>query len=92
MRDTDFRRWWAEHDVIQHTYGVKRLRHPVVGDLTLDYEALTVTDAPAGSPSERDLRLLADLPLSAPVSLGADGQRSKTPLRVPKSSAPSSSV
>lgn len=44
-RDTDFRRWWADHDMFRHTHGYKRLRHPVVGDLTLDYESLTVTRA-----------------------------------------------
>jgi hypothetical protein len=59
----------AEHDVFRHAYGTKHLHHPVVGDLTLDYEALTVTDDPEqtlglhtaepGSPSERALRLLA---------------------------------
>jgi hypothetical protein len=69
VRDTDFRRWWADHDVFRHTYGYKRLRHPVVGDLTLDYESLTVTGDPeqslglytaaAGSASEQALRLLA---------------------------------
>jgi transcriptional regulator with XRE-family HTH domain len=80
LRDKDFRRWWAEHDVVVHTYGVKRLRHPVVGELTLDYEALTVTDDPEqtlglhtaapGSPSEHGLRLLAALPLPVPAVSG----------------------
>ena len=69
VRDTDFRRWWADHDVFQHGYGYKRLHHPVVGDLTLDYESLTVAGDPEqslglhtaepGSPSEQALRLLA---------------------------------
>src|ERR1700684_1808998 len=69
VRDTDFRRWWADHDVVRYSYGTKRLHHPVVGDLTLDYEALAVTDDPEqslslhtaepGSPSEQALRLLA---------------------------------
>ena len=26
VRDTDFRRWWADHDVFRHTHGYKRLR------------------------------------------------------------------
>ncbi|MDX6336346.1 MAG: hypothetical protein QOG05_3686 [Streptosporangiaceae bacterium] len=69
VRDTDFRRWWADHDVFAHTYGYKRLHHPVVGDLTLNYESLTITGDPEqslglhtadpGSPSEQALRLLA---------------------------------
>ncbi|MFC4031225.1 helix-turn-helix domain-containing protein [Streptomyces polygonati] len=69
VRDPDFRRWWADHDVHRRTFGSKRFHHPVVGDLTLDYEALTVTGDPdqvlglytaePGSPSEEALRLLA---------------------------------
>ena len=69
VRDPDFRRWWADHDVFQHTHGYKRLRHPVVGELTLDYESLTVTGDPEqslglytaapGSASEQALHLLA---------------------------------
>jgi transcriptional regulator with XRE-family HTH domain len=69
LRDEDFRRWWAEHDVLRRTYGAKHLHHPVVGDLVLDYEALAVTGDPdqtlgiytaePGSPSHEALRLLA---------------------------------
>ncbi|MGW1707782.1 MmyB family transcriptional regulator [Streptomyces sp. NPDC002206] len=28
---------WADHDVQAHTTGTKRLHHPLVGDLALDY-------------------------------------------------------
>jgi transcriptional regulator with XRE-family HTH domain len=69
LRDRDFRRWWADHDVLLRTHGAKRYHHPVVGDLVLDYEALTPTGDPdqtlglhtaePGSPSEQALRLLA---------------------------------
>jgi transcriptional regulator with XRE-family HTH domain len=69
LRDEDFRRWWADHDVTRRTFGSKHFHHPVVGDLTLDYEALAVTGDPdqvlgiytaePGSPSEEALRLLA---------------------------------
>ena len=68
-RDADFRRWWADHDVFRHAHGSKRLHHPLVGELTLDYEALTVAGDPEqtlglhtaepDSPSEHALRLLA---------------------------------
>jgi transcriptional regulator with XRE-family HTH domain len=68
--DGDFRRWWAEHEVWRHSHGCKVLRHPLVGELTLTFESLTVTDDPEqrlglytadpGSPSERALRSLAD--------------------------------
>jgi transcriptional regulator with XRE-family HTH domain len=69
VRDEDFRRWWAEHDVYQRTHGTKHYRHPVVGDLILGYEALAQTGdhdqvlgvhtVEPGSPSEESLRLLA---------------------------------
>ena len=78
VRDEDFRRWWAEHEVLRHTYGTKHLHHPLVGDLTLAYEALTVTDDPEqtlglhtaepGSPSEQALRLLANWTGDAPTA------------------------
>jgi transcriptional regulator with XRE-family HTH domain len=69
LRDQDFRRWWADHDVMTRTHGTKQYHHPLVGDLTLGYEAFTPTDDPEqllalhttepGSPSEHALRLLA---------------------------------
>ncbi|NEE00802.1 helix-turn-helix domain-containing protein [Phytoactinopolyspora halotolerans] len=45
-----FRAWWEEHGVYQRTFGSKRLRHPVVGDLTVQYETLTM-------PGDRDQAL-----------------------------------
>ena len=39
-RSEEFRVRWAAHDVKLHRTGVKRFHHPVVGDLTLDFEAL----------------------------------------------------
>ncbi|MFC4944357.1 helix-turn-helix domain-containing protein [Pseudonocardia sp. GCM10023141] len=69
LRDTDFRRWWAEGEVYFRSHGAKRYHHPVVGDLVLGYEALTPTDDPEqtlglhtaepGSPSAERLQLLA---------------------------------
>ncbi|MGW4483592.1 helix-turn-helix domain-containing protein [Amycolatopsis sp. NPDC004368] len=69
LRDQDFRRWWADHDVFERTHGVKHYHHPLVGELTLGYEAMTPVDDPEqtlgittvepGSPSEERLRLLA---------------------------------
>jgi transcriptional regulator with XRE-family HTH domain len=38
----DFRGWWNEHRVYQRTHGSKHLRHPVVGELTVDYETFTM--------------------------------------------------
>ncbi|MEV4786748.1 helix-turn-helix transcriptional regulator [Streptomyces tuirus] len=42
----EFRRLWADHLVKPCDYGVKLLRHPVAGLLTLPYETLTVPAAP----------------------------------------------
>lgn len=75
-----FRRWWADHDVLRRSHGVKRFRHPLVGDLEITYEALKLPDDPEqtifiynvepGSRSEQAMRLLAsltELPLEAAV-------------------------
>jgi transcriptional regulator with XRE-family HTH domain len=35
VQDPDFRRWWADHDVNQHTFGVRHCHHGLVGDLEL---------------------------------------------------------
>lgn len=74
LKSDEFRRLWARHDIRQKSRETKRFRHPQVGDLTLDYESLTVNSAPGqqlvvyqaepGSPSEQALALLG--------SLGAD--------------------
>jgi transcriptional regulator with XRE-family HTH domain len=68
-RDEQFRQWWDEHDVALRGKGTKKLRHPVVGELTLDWDTLTcatdpeqsiiVWTAAPGSPSHDALRLLA---------------------------------
>lgn len=41
-----FARWWEEHHVYQRTFGDKRFRHPVVGELTLQYETLVLPGDP----------------------------------------------
>jgi transcriptional regulator with XRE-family HTH domain len=38
----EFAAWWQEHRVFQRTHGDKRFRHPIVGDLTLQYESLSL--------------------------------------------------
>jgi transcriptional regulator with XRE-family HTH domain len=68
-RSPEFRQWWEEHRVQQRTYGSKRMRHPVVGELTVDFETLTFPGDPEirlfifttaiGSPSRRALERLA---------------------------------
>ena len=39
-RSEVFRTRWADHNVRFHRTGIKRLHHPVVGDLTLPYESM----------------------------------------------------
>lgn len=41
----DFRRLWAENDVRNHGFGVKRLAHPLAGPLTLETAAFQVEGA-----------------------------------------------
>jgi hypothetical protein len=43
-KSDEFARRWARHDVKIHRSGVKHLRHPLVGELALPYEAM---DLPA---------------------------------------------
>ncbi|MGN9841671.1 helix-turn-helix transcriptional regulator [Nonomuraea sp. H19] len=71
LKSADFRRLWARHDIRQKTRETKRFHHPVVGELTLDYESLTINSAPGqqlvvyqaepGSSSEHALFLLGSL-------------------------------
>ena len=80
-RSPEFRTWWREHRVYQRTSGTKRFHHPVVGDLTVDYETLTLPGDPdqtlfvystePGSPSQQALRTLASW--SLPTSGAARG-------------------
>jgi len=55
MRSESFGRWWADHKVLVRTFGQKRLRHPQVGDLTIDYQAFTM-------PGQDDQTLFVYLP------------------------------
>jgi transcriptional regulator with XRE-family HTH domain len=68
-RSEEFRVRWAAHHVKLHRTGVKRFHHPVVGELTLDFERLDLPGDPdqkilfysaePGSPSRERLDLLA---------------------------------
>ena len=70
VKSAEFRSWWAEHDVTERSHGTKRYHHPLVGDLTFDYECLSVPGDPdqtlcvytteSGSASETALQLLAN--------------------------------
>ena len=41
VRDHHFRRWWAGHHVAIKRRGTRTFRHPVVGDITLDWDTLS---------------------------------------------------
>jgi transcriptional regulator with XRE-family HTH domain len=68
-RSDDFRQRWAAHNVRFHRTGSKKLHHPVVGDLELNFEAmefpsdpgltLLVYTAAAGTPTADALTMLA---------------------------------
>ena len=68
-RSEVFRTLWAAHDVHTHSTGLKRFQHPVVGELSLTFEAMELVADPGltmfvytaepGSKSEQALNLLA---------------------------------
>lgn len=41
-RSADFRTWWGGHTVRTHITGSKRIRHPIVGEMTLSFETLAL--------------------------------------------------
>ena len=45
-RSTEFRTWWGSHSVRTHSTGTKRINHPIVGEMTLGYQTLTIQSAP----------------------------------------------
>jgi hypothetical protein len=69
VADADFRQWWAGRQPTGLRVGSKRLRHPVAGDLTLDWDTLTspadpsqhlvIWTAEPGTRSHDGLRFLA---------------------------------
>ncbi|WP_160145006.1 MmyB family transcriptional regulator [Actinacidiphila yanglinensis] len=83
VHSEDFRRLWADHQVKEKTYGVKRLRHPLAGDLDFGYETLALPGepdqllvaytAPAGSPTAERLALLASWNAGGSVDRAGSG-------------------
>jgi transcriptional regulator with XRE-family HTH domain len=77
VRSPEFRTWWARHDVQAKTRGTKRMLHPVVGELTLDYESFAVQGATGqllyvyhpepDSPSAQALALLGSMAAPLPA-------------------------
>ena len=70
IRSVEFRSWWSNHNVERRTTGTKAYHHPLVGDLTVKYQALNPSGDPdqvlivyttePGSADETSLRLLAN--------------------------------
>ena len=71
VRSEEFRSLWAAHTVTDKGHGTKRLRHPLVGEMTLGYETMKVSggdpdlvlvtyQAEPGTASADALRLLAN--------------------------------
>ncbi|WP_181792816.1 helix-turn-helix transcriptional regulator [Streptomyces sp. WELS2] len=68
-RSDEFRTAWAKHNVRLHHAGCKTFRHPAIGEITLDFDAmelpahpgltLTAYSAEPGTPAHDTLRLLA---------------------------------
>lgn len=71
-----FRQWWAARQVARPDFGTKTIRHPELGDLTLDWDAfgyagdpdqkLALWSAEKGTSSHDKLRILASW--SAPAT------------------------
>jgi hypothetical protein len=88
VKSADFNRWWPRQKVLERGGGTKHFQHPVVGELTIDYEALTLPADPDQTlfiytarpgASQEAMRLLASWSLDAPHPAGrprtqADGR------------------
>ncbi|VXC38291.1 helix-turn-helix transcriptional regulator [Pseudoclavibacter sp. 8L] len=83
-----FRRLWGAHDVREHRDGLKRVHHPVVGDLDLTYQSMDlasdrgllmlVFSAEPGSASHERLQLLSNWAVTHATDIGADSSARTT--------------
>jgi hypothetical protein len=88
-RSEDFRRRWAAHNVRIHTSGVKRLHHPIVGDLDLPFESFPAPADPGqsllvyapepGSDTQDALHLLASWAVPNTPNAGRTAQAEDIP-------------
>ncbi|MET7894905.1 helix-turn-helix transcriptional regulator [Streptomyces mirabilis] len=84
VRSDEFAGLWARHDVAETTRGRMRVRHPLVGEVNLDWDAYPMPDATGpvliaftaeeGGPDAERLQLLAGL-LVAPGPAAASRPR-----------------
>ena len=86
-RSPEFVAWWATHNVRYHQTGSKRLRHPVIGELEIEYEVMDVAaddgltigvySAEPGSRSAEQLALLGSwIATPEPLTTTAEEQHS----------------
>ncbi|NNN33417.1 helix-turn-helix transcriptional regulator [Streptomyces sp. S3(2020)] len=91
IKDPHFRQWWAAHNLAAQTTGVKTLRHPLVGELTLDWETLAVATDPdqqlvvwtaaPGTASHDGLAFLASWVTAHPSTTADNAPATGTPAR-----------
>lgn len=82
IHSEEFRTWWSRHDVQRRTTGTKSYHHPLVGELTVQYQALNpsgdedqvliVYTAEPGTASDNALRLLAQWRAQDTAATGAE--------------------
>jgi hypothetical protein len=76
LSDENFHQRWTFHQVVHQTFGTKQYRHPVAGDLILDWQIPSCADDPEqfllimaaepGSTSHQGLRFLASWATTQP--------------------------
>ena len=81
VKSDEFATWWADQRVTAHTHGSKRFRHPVVGELELEWQGLALPGdehqtiylyhAAPGSPAADKIGLLGSWVAGVPAA-GAD--------------------
>jgi transcriptional regulator with XRE-family HTH domain len=83
----DFRTLWGSHDIRFRHEGTKRLRHPVIGDMELTYQSLSLPTlstavhelnaytAEPGTPHEEHLKLLSSWAASTATEITTPGAR-----------------
>ncbi len=89
IADRQFGQWWAARNVARQDFGTKMLHHPLVGELTLDWEIFRYAGAPEqqlvlnsvrpGSDTQRRLaRLAATGRETAPTEAGSVPRNKQT--------------
>lgn len=95
LASDEFRHWWSDHRVHQRTHGTKRLNHPIVGALDVQFETLNLPGDPhqvlyvyttePGSTSQEALTLLASWSLAG--SRAPEATNGSTPTQAPYSAS-----